>query len=120
MKQNSQLALLFRIPDNYGMAQNLTGLQTRSSVQALIQQQISAGGPNALAIVQQNIAQATSELNKLKDKVNNFGGGSSDIEMPDFKPNNQKTKNFFKGLNILLTCNLLKPVTSYHLRRILV
>ena len=98
MKQNGQLASLFRINENVDPAQSLTGLQTRSSVQALIQQRIASGGPNAGQIIQQNIAQATSELDKLKDKINKFGGGSSDIEIPDFKPNNQKTKKFLQRL----------------------
>ncbi len=40
MQQNSQLASLFRVPENYATAQSIAGLQTRSSVQALIQQQI--------------------------------------------------------------------------------
>ncbi len=37
-------------------------------------------------------------LNKFKEKINQLGGGSSDIEMPDFKPNNQKVKNFLNRL----------------------
>lgn len=76
MQKNSQLASMFRMPDNAGTPQSLAGLQTRSSVQAIIQQQISAGGPNAQQLMQQNIAQAKSELGKLKDKVAKFGGGS--------------------------------------------
>ena len=98
MKQNSQLALLFPIPGNYGTPQALAGLQTRASVQTLIQQQVSAGGPNALQVIQRNIALAHSELDKLKDKINKFGGGSSDVEVPDFKPNTQKTKSFLRRL----------------------
>jgi hypothetical protein len=98
MKQNGQLASLFRLPDNSGPAQILAGLQTRSSVQALIQQRISAGGPNAQAQIQSNLAVAHVELNKLKDKLNGAGGGSGDSQMPDFKVNNQKTKTFLKRL----------------------
>lgn len=99
MTQNSQLASLFRIPTNYGSAQNLTGLQTRSSVQSLIQQRIAAGGPNAQAQIQQNLAQAQGELNKIKDKLNQLtGGGAVDPEMPNFKPNSQKTKKLLKRL----------------------
>ena len=117
MKENSQLASLFRVPDNYGTAQSLAGLQTRSSVQAIIQQQIASGGPNAQQIIQQNIAEARGELDKLKDKINKFGGGSSDIEMPDFKPNEQKTKNFLKRLEYSSDIQTQKgtkffPVTS--------
>ncbi|MDQ6813009.1 MAG: hypothetical protein M3040_04660 [Bacteroidota bacterium] len=35
---------------------------------------------------------------KLKDKINKMGGGSSDLEMPDLKPNSQKTRSFLKGI----------------------
>ncbi len=104
MKENSQLASLFRIPGSPssggGQGEALTGLQTRSSVQSLIQQRIASGGPNAQAQIQQNLAAAQAGLNKLKDKINQLsnGGGSGDPEMPNFKPNSQKTKSFLKRL----------------------
>jgi hypothetical protein len=98
MKQNGQLASLFRLPDNSSSAQALTGLQTRSSVQSLIQQRIASGGPNAQAQIQQNLAAAHAELNKLKDKINQFGNRGGDADLPNFKPNSQKTKSFFKRL----------------------
>lgn len=95
-KENSQLASLFRLPGGENGASNLTGLQTRVSVGDLIQQQISIGGPNAQAQIQQNLAMAHSELNKLKDKINKYGGSGGDVDMPDFSPNKQKTKPFLK------------------------
>ena len=105
MRENSMLASLFGIPDNYGSAQSLAGLQTRTSVNAGIQTRIAAGGPNAMAAVQQNMQQAQAELTKLKDKILKAGGASSsDGELPDFKPNMQKTKTFSQrleyGMNI--------------------
>ena len=100
MKENSQLASLFRLPDNSGgsSAPSLAGLQTRASVQGMIQQRIASGGPNAMAQIQQNLAAAHSEIDKLKDKISKLGGGGSDLEMPDFKPNSQKTKPLLKRL----------------------
>lgn len=101
MQKNSQLASLFRLPGNGiggNTAQSLAGLQTRASVQAMIQQRIVAGGPNAMAQVKQNLAIAYAEMDKLKDRMNQLGGGSSDIEMPDFKPNAQKTKTLWQRL----------------------
>lgn len=99
-KEHSERASLFRLPDNYGSMESLQGLQTRADVQGLIQQQLSAGGPNAQAILQQNIQQARAQLNQLKDKINKFGNmaGDADDAMPKFKPNNQKTKSFFQRL----------------------
>lgn len=98
MKQNGQLASLFSINENLDAAQSLTALQTRSSVQGTIQQRIAAGGPNAMAQIHQNLVAAYAEMNTLKDKMNQLGAAGSDIEMPEFKPNNQKTRSLLKRL----------------------
>lgn len=100
MRKNSMLASLFRLPDNYGTAQSLAGLQTRTSVGNLIQTRIAAGGPNAMAEVKQNMQAAHAELNKLKDKILKAGNGNADMNMPDFKPNTQKTKTFAQRIEI--------------------
>jgi hypothetical protein len=117
MKQNSELASLFRLPDNYGTPQSLAGLQTRSQVQQQIQTQLAGAGPNAQQYLQQNLQAAQSQLNQLKDKVNKLGGsGSGDMEMPDFKPNNQRTKSFWQrleyGTNIQTAKNNFFPTTT--------
>jgi hypothetical protein len=117
MKQNSELASLFRLPDNYGTPQSLAGLQTRSQVQQQIQTQLAGGGPNAQQYLQQNLQAAQSQLNQLKDKMNKLGGSSSgDMEMPDFKPNNQRTKSFWQrleyGTNIQTAKNNFFPTTT--------
>lgn len=98
MQQHSELASLFRLPDNYGAPQSLAGLQTRAQVQQQIQAQLASAGPNAQQYLQQNLQAAKSQLNQLKDKINKLGGSSGDMEMPDFKPNDQKTKNFWQRL----------------------
>lgn len=125
MKHNSMLASLFRVPDNYGTPQALAGLQTRASVTQLLQARLgnmsasgaTGGGQNPQQYLQQQVQNAQGELNKLKDKVNKLGGGGSDIEMPDFKPNNQKTKRFLDRLEYGLDVqtakqNSLFPVTT--------
>ncbi|PVD49293.1 hypothetical protein DC498_25760, partial [Terrimonas sp.] len=92
----SMLASLFPTPESYGTPQSLAGLQTRTDIQQLMQQQLSlptTGNTNAnpAAYLQQQMQQAQGELSKLKDKLNQLGingGGSSDMVMPDFKPNN--------------------------------
>ncbi len=100
MQENSMLARLFGSPTASSPlgAGGLAGLQTRASVNALIQNQIAAGGPNAQQQIQQNIQQAQSELSKLKDKVLQAGGSSSNMEIPDFKPRETKTKTFKQRL----------------------
>jgi hypothetical protein len=104
MRKNSMLASLFRMPGdpNDPTAQaSLAGLQTRAQVNNLIQTQIAAGGPNAQQQFQQNLQAAQSQLSQLKDKVMKYGGGSSDMEMPEgFKPNNQKTKSFWQRIEL--------------------
>ncbi len=98
MQQNSMLASLFGPPGGAGSAANIAntaGLQTRASVQNLIQSTISAGGPNAQQAISQNMQQAQAELTKLKDKLLTSAlgvGGTEGGELPDFKPNMQKTK----------------------------
>ncbi|WP_205510092.1 hypothetical protein [Longitalea arenae] len=117
MKQHSELASLFRLPDNYGTPQSLAGLQTRSQVQQQIQSQLAGAGPNAQQYLQQNLQAAQSQLNQLKDKINKLGGsGGDDMDMPDFKPNNQKTKSFWKrleyGTNFQTAKNNFFPTTT--------
>jgi hypothetical protein len=104
LRKNSELASLFRLPGNPDdpvTQASLAGLQTRAQVNGLIQQQLSAGGPAAQAQFQQNMQQAQSQLNQLKNKLSQFGGGASDMEMPEgFKPNNQKTKGFIDRIEL--------------------
>jgi len=102
-QKNSYLAALFPMPSNYGTSQALAGLQTRSSVQNVIAQSVSTttvSGLNGQQYFQQSIDAAQAELNKLKDKLNKFSrsNGSSNMAMPDFKPNDQKNESFFKRL----------------------
>ena len=102
MKKNSMLASLFRMPGDVNdpnYTASLAGLQTRSQVNALIQNQIAGGGPNAQQAFQQNLQQAQSQIQQLKNKLNKWGSGNSNDIMPEgFKPNDQKTKNFLQRL----------------------
>lgn len=120
MKENSQFATLFGLPENYGTPASLTGLQTRASVQGMIQQRITAGGPNAIAQVQQNLQNAQAQLSQLKDnllKYSGLAGISGEAQMPDFHVNPMKTKPFMKrlsyGFNVQFEkSNSLMPSTS--------
>jgi len=121
MQKNSMLASLFRMPGdpNDPLAQaNLAGLQTRAQVNNLIQQQIASGGPNAQQQFRQTLQDAQGRLNELKNKINQYGGGSSDDIMPEgFKPNDQKVKSFWKRLEYGTNIQTQKatnffPVTS--------
>ncbi len=92
-KENNALASILGRPTGSGSAINLSGLQTRVTLNNLIQNQISAGGPNAREAFSKQMQLAQAELSKLKDKIEKAGGNRSG-ELPDFKPNNQKTKIF--------------------------
>jgi hypothetical protein len=98
MKQNSQLAGLFNLPANYGDPGSLAGLQTRDQVAAIINQQVSATGSGGAAALQANLQSAQSQLEGYKDKLSKLGAGSGDMDMPEFTPNNQKTKAFWRRL----------------------
>jgi hypothetical protein len=122
-RKHSMLASLFRMPgdpNDLASQTSLAGLQTRAQVNNLIQQQVGAGGPNAQAQFAQNLQEAQGKLNELKEKIlrNRSGGGGSDDDMPEgFKPNNQKTRSFFKRLEYGTNIQTQKatsffPVTS--------
>jgi hypothetical protein len=115
MSKNSMLSSLFPVPNGYGTVQALQGLQTRNTIQQQLSSQI--GGAGGQQYLQQQVLAAQSQLNGLKDKINKLGGGGSDMDMPDFKPNAQKTKSFLKrieyGLNIQSQkTTALLPVTT--------
>lgn len=116
MNQHSLLAQMFGLPGGNNAALSLVGLQTREAVQNQLGAQLGSGA-NTGQYMQQQVQQAQAEMNKLKDKVNQWGGGNNDMEIPEFKPNNQKTKTFWErieyGLNIQSQkTNLLLPVTT--------
>jgi hypothetical protein len=100
--RNSMLGSLFAIPGSSGTPNvSLAGLQTRAMVNLSIIDRFgnSAGVRQQLT---QNVNAAQSQLNQLKNKVSTLQrggyGNSSDASVPEFKPNNQKTKSFLKRL----------------------
>ncbi len=107
MQKNSYLSQLFPMA-GAGSASTISpdGLQTRDQVQAMINQRTGAGASSpggstqnsGDAYVQQQLQAAQGQLDQLKDKLNKAGGGSSDLAMPGFKPNGQKTKTFLQRL----------------------
>jgi hypothetical protein len=120
LRKNSQLATLFGQPGDVTNTASLAGLQTRASVQSLIQDRIASGGPSAAQEIQQSIQAAKAQINQLKEKLlknPRLAGGNGNGEMPDFKPNMQKTKTFLQrleyGFNLQFAKNnTLLPTTS--------
>lgn len=117
MKKNGMLASLFRMPGDMNdprFQASLSGLQTRTQVNSLIQNQVAAAGSNGRQAISQNIQQARSQLEQLKNKIGNVGG-SSDDDLPDFKPNGQKTKSFAQRLEYGM--NLQTQKAQYYFPR---
>ncbi|WP_160717988.1 hypothetical protein [Chitinophaga solisilvae] len=94
MAKHSQLASLFNLQSGAASAQSLEGLQTRAQVEQLIQQRIGSG-PNAGAAVSQQMAEARSRFDELKSKFPDLDNAA---DMPNFKPNEMKTKSFLQRL----------------------
>ncbi|MGE7774245.1 hypothetical protein ACQKLP_05955 [Chitinophaga sp. NPDC101104] len=104
ISRNSQIARLFsQLRGNGGVnpEQLLEGLQTRVQVEQLIQQQLSSGGPNASQAIRQQMDAARSQMNELR---NRFPDLDNAAEMPDFQPNEMKTKSFMQRLEF--GCNV--------------
>ena len=97
MKEHGQLGNLFGIPSNYNTNQALAGLQTTDQVQKMVKSRVGMGA-GATQMLQQQVQAAQDQLSKFKNKLTQLGGGSGDITMPDFVPQNQKTRPFLKRL----------------------
>ena len=101
MKNNSQLASIFGIPgSNNSSAVSLTGVQTRASVQQIIQSTVATNGPNAQGFIQQQLQAANNQLSQMKNKSLMFDLTGNPVDIPDFKPNAQKNKPFLKRLEL--------------------
>ncbi|MFT3948786.1 MAG: hypothetical protein QM763_17615 [Agriterribacter sp.] len=98
MSKYSMLAMLFPTPDNYDPTQTVQGLPDRRQVMSLIQNQTGNTNVNSLSMVQQNVGSAQSEVDALRSRMNELGGNSNDLAMPDFQPDDMRTKPFLKKL----------------------
>jgi len=96
MKSNSVIASMFPSGGSYGTPQAIAGLQTRNQISQMMGTQLA--GPNAQSAMNENIGDAQSQLSSIRDRLQNYGQGGADMDMPNFKPNTQKTKSFLKRL----------------------
>lgn len=116
--KHSMLASMFRLPGNDPAvtAAPIPGLQTRAGVQQGMIERFGTG-PDVSLAMQENVQSAQAQINQLKEKVQQLGGGSSDMDMPDFKPNTQRTKSFWNRIELganmqSVRGNSFYPVTS--------
>jgi hypothetical protein len=98
MQKNSMLASIFRIPSDNSFPSSLTGLQTRASVQQYLQTSMPLNGGNSQQFLTQQMQYANSQMAAMKN-IPQLSACSDNLgEVPDFKPNSQKTKPFLKRL----------------------
>lgn len=104
MNSNSQLAQLFNFSGtptgavDPSVLASFGGLQTRASVG---EQLVQLFGSSAAARDQLNgqLQSAQAELNNLMDQLpDGLGSSSREMEIPNFKPNTQRTKPFLQRL----------------------
>lgn len=98
MKNNSQLSGLFKIPGGENGPQALAGLQTHEQVAQQVQGQVSASGAAGMDALQSKLQSAQSQLNSYKSKISQLGAGATPADIPDFRPNDQKTKKLWNRL----------------------
>jgi len=99
---NSMLAGLFPNmgPITTSSSATAFGLQTRSILNQYLNTRF-AGSTNYNQVISQNIQSAQGQLDELRNKLLSLrsgGIGTKDLDIPDFKPNEEKTKSFFKRL----------------------
>jgi hypothetical protein len=105
--KNSLLGSLFALPggSSGSTASNisLAGLQTRASVSQSLLDRFGSG-PGVAQYLSQNLQAAQGQLSALKAKAASLSSGAigsaSDGDLPDFKPNGQKTKSLLKRLEL--------------------
>ncbi len=99
--KHSDLASLFRLPqsDEPLPATALLGLQTRDMLAAQLQQRFGSGSASQ-QYVSSGIADAQAGLTTIKDRLQQLGSSGENMDMPDFKPNPEKSKTFLQRLVI--------------------
>jgi hypothetical protein len=99
MKNNSSLSGLFNLPGVSNPGATGQGLPQRDQVLAAFQNQAGTGGPDVSAVAQQQVQSAQGEVDQLRSRLAGLGnGGGADIDIPNFRPNDQKTKSFLHRL----------------------
>jgi len=104
--QNSMLASYFRLPGN-GVPVDpaiLVGLQSRASVEHLVQQQFGSAGVNLQKNTLSQMTGMETYLQLLKGKIDAINTMKADQGLPDYKGNAQKVKSF--GQRLIYGINL--------------
>lgn len=117
--ENSEYASLFGFKGNSLNLEEILrtpGIQTRDEINSFINEKVSSGGPKAKEYISQNIQKAAGELKKMQTKLIKQGNSASG-ELPDFKPNSQRSKTFAQRIEYSFNTqfnrsNALIPTTT--------
>jgi hypothetical protein len=119
MLKHSWLSQLFPAPAGAGTVAGLAGSQTASSVAAELKQRLGGLSTDPIAYMQQQVGGSQGQIDQAQSKLSSVGSvaGASEVTVPDFTPNSQKTKTFFRrlelGFNIQSAkSSILLPTTS--------
>jgi hypothetical protein len=100
MQKNSMLASIFGMPSGNSNPVSFVGIQTRASVQQIVRSSVITSGPNPAQFISQQLQTANDQLSAIKNKIAFVDLSGNPEQMPDFKPNQQKTKPFLKRLEL--------------------
>lgn len=97
MEKHSAFAAIFPQVDPQILMVNSGSMQTRSALQTQMGSTLGSNNPQAL--LQQSLGQAEAQLNSLKDKLSAGSFGDAG-ELPTTKTNEEKTRSFWKRLEV--------------------
>ena len=118
MRKNSMLASLFRLPGDPMILhpRQPCRITNKSTGQWSYSTTSSSRRPDAQQQFQQNIQEAQSQMNELKNKLTQYGRGSSDEKCrKDLNPTIKKQKVFSKDLSWVQIFNHKKPTGFFRL-----
>ncbi|HEV7737752.1 MAG TPA: hypothetical protein VGO47_10330 [Chlamydiales bacterium] len=98
MEKHSAFAAMFPLPTMDGSLP--AGTQTREQIAQILQTQTGSLGQSPDQFMQQQLQTAQNSVNGLKEKLKNKLKTGDEPEELDFKPNDQKTKSFWKRLEL--------------------
>lgn len=101
--KNSILASFFPSATDPAALLSNVGLQNRNATQGTLNTRLglantTAGNLSASDVLQSSANEAEQSLSKLKNEANKIATNSSEDIVPNFKPNNQKTKSLLDRL----------------------
>jgi hypothetical protein len=102
VKQHAMLACLFRLGAADDVLSDKTetviGMPTRDDVVGALKVQSGLQDQKLTSLLQSNLQSGQGLADKLKMKLNGFGNKGGDLQMPNFKLNNQRGKSFLRRL----------------------